>query len=65
MSEQFCDRLPRLAALSARILGWRPNDFWTATPAELAMSLADPDDPVAAPMGRDELNTLMERDSHG
>lgn len=26
----------RLAGLAGMLLGWRPRDFWNATPAELA-----------------------------
>ena len=26
----------RLAGAAAQLLGWRPDDFWDATPAELA-----------------------------
>lgn len=29
----------RLCGLAARQLGWRPRDFWAATPAELAAAL--------------------------
>ncbi|MFD2135267.1 phage tail assembly chaperone [Novosphingobium resinovorum] len=28
-----------LCGLSARTLGWRPAEFWAATPAELAAAL--------------------------
>lgn len=51
----------RLAGLSARALGWRPDDFWNATPAELAAILAPEADGNLAPLSRGELNTLMER----
>ena len=44
-------------ALAARLLGWRPADFWDATPAELAASLADRHDTAAAPLSRAELDT--------
>lgn len=53
-----------LAALAARALGWRPGEFWAATPAELATCLADPAAP-AATMDRTELNRLMERENDG
>lgn len=29
----------RLAGLAAQALGWRPDEFWAATPAELAAAL--------------------------
>jgi Phage tail assembly chaperone protein, TAC len=32
----FADTACRLAGLCAALLGWRPDEFWTATPAELA-----------------------------
>ena len=36
MSEaRFGDLALRLSALAARLLGWRPDHFWSATPAEL------------------------------
>ena len=53
----------RLSGLSARVLGWRPGEFWAATPAELAAMFEPPGD-AAAPLSRAELNALMERD-HG
>lgn len=36
----------RLGGMAAVILGWRPDDFWRATPAELESVLA-----VIAPPG--------------
>ncbi|WP_428678803.1 phage tail assembly chaperone [Sphingopyxis sp.] len=29
-----------LAGVTARVLGWRPDDFWMATPADVAAVLA-------------------------
>ncbi len=52
----------RLAGLTARLLGWRPDEFWAATPAELAAVLASDAAPASAPLGREELARLMERD---
>ncbi len=60
MSARFGPAALRLASLAARQLGWRPAEFWAATPAELAAALAPPDPPP--PVGRDELNRLMEQD---
>lgn len=51
----------RLAGLTARALGWRADDFWRATPAELAAILA-PADASAAPLTRADLARLMEHD---
>ncbi|WP_068094934.1 phage tail assembly chaperone [Novosphingobium rosa] len=54
-----------LAGLSARVLGWRPHEFWAATPAELAAVLAPEADPARAalaPLSRADLNRLMEQD---
>ncbi|WP_234024914.1 phage tail assembly chaperone [Tsuneonella amylolytica] len=53
-----------LSALAARALGWRPGEFWSATPAELAACLADPAAPPP-PLGRADLARLMEMDSGG
>lgn len=36
----FGEAAARLMALAALLLGWRPADFWAATPAELAAILA-------------------------
>jgi uncharacterized phage protein (TIGR02216 family) len=52
----------RLAGLAGRLLGWRPDEFWRATPAELAAILAPPSAAAARPLDRSELNRLMERD---
>lgn len=32
----FREGAARLAALAALSLGWRPDEFWSATPSELA-----------------------------
>jgi uncharacterized phage protein (TIGR02216 family) len=32
----FSDAARRLAGLAGALLGWRPDEFWRATPAELA-----------------------------
>jgi hypothetical protein len=33
---RFSESAARLAGLAGVLLGWRPADFWAATPAELA-----------------------------
>jgi hypothetical protein len=32
----FADTASRLAGLCGAVLGWRPDEFWAATPAELS-----------------------------
>jgi len=65
VSEAFAGCAVRLGGLVCRQLGWRPADFWAATPAEIAAiftaDTAPPDDGVS----RTELEHLMERDRHG
>jgi hypothetical protein len=63
--ERFADGARRLAGLVPRTLGWRPGEFWNATPAELAAILAPAEVLDGAPFGRTELTALMERDRHG
>ena len=36
----FSAAAARLAGLAGALLGWRPDEFWRATPAELAGILA-------------------------
>ena len=36
----FTTNATRLAGLAAAIAGWRPDEFWRATPAELETVLA-------------------------
>jgi Phage tail assembly chaperone protein, TAC len=36
----FSRAAARLAGIAGALLGWRPDEFWSATPAELAAVLA-------------------------
>ena len=36
VTELFSTSAARLAGLAGALLGWRPDEFWRATPAELA-----------------------------
>ncbi len=36
---EFAAAAARLAGLAGALLGWRPDEFWRATPAELAAVL--------------------------
>ena len=45
----FSDDAAKLAGLAGALLGWRPDEFWAATPAELAAILAALSPESAAP----------------
>lgn len=45
----FAEAARALAGLSAWVLGWRPDEFWKATPDELAASLNGPPPATPAP----------------
>lgn len=66
MMALFSEAAGRWCALAASLLGWRPGEFWSATPAELAMALGPPDDgaATASPPTRDMIARMMERDAH-
>jgi uncharacterized phage protein (TIGR02216 family) len=57
----FSEAAARLAGLAGALLGWRPDEFWRATPAELAAVLAALTGSEAAPLSRAELARLEER----
>lgn len=62
MSEaRFADSALRLCSLAARALGWRPADFWNATPAELAAILSPPGS-AGEGVSRGDLDRMMEHD---
>ncbi|PNU04649.1 phage tail assembly chaperone [Novosphingobium guangzhouense] len=57
-----------LCGLAARTLGWRPHDFWAATPAELAAALGLLSPGATSGFDRDALTSLMAKlreDDHG
>ncbi len=62
MSAAFGPGAVRLGGLMARLAGWRPGEFWGATPAEAAAVLAGwvEDDAAAAGVDRDALAAMME-----
>ena len=51
MSASFAAASGRLAGLAGAVLGWTPDTFWHATPAELAVVVAvlTGSDPGVAP----------------
>ncbi|AKH43482.1 putative phage protein (TIGR02216 family) [Altererythrobacter atlanticus] len=65
MSACFAAAALRLSGLASRQLGWRPDDFWSATPAELMAILAPPEGHRDAPLSRHEMQQLMERERNG
>jgi uncharacterized phage protein (TIGR02216 family) len=58
---RFAEAAGRLAGVAGWLLGWRPDEFWRATPAELAAVLGAARGEVAAGDGVDggELARLM------
>ena len=54
----FGERALVLSGLAARLLGWRPEEFWQATPAELAAVLQDE---MIETVAGDELRRLREQ----
>lgn len=56
----FADAAMRCWSTAAQLLGWRPNEFWKATPAELAASLR-PAEPIVDPVPTDLLAELRQR----
>ena len=57
----FSEAAGRLAGLAGALLGWRPDEFWRATPAELAAVLGALAGGDVAPVTGDELARLKER----
>jgi hypothetical protein len=45
------------------VLGWTPDTFWNATPAELLASLSPPT--ADTPPTRDQIVRMIERDDNG
>jgi uncharacterized phage protein (TIGR02216 family) len=61
MNDSFGLAAIRLYGSSARLLGWKPDEFWSATPAELAAALSLPGAPAS--LDRTYLNQMMELDN--
>lgn len=57
----FADAARRAAHLAAVLLGWRPVEFWAATPAELVTALGLDAAPAVAAADARMLRGLMER----
>jgi len=65
MTDRFTPAAGRLAGLAGRLLGWRPDEFWRSTPAELAAILAPAAEAAGgASMTTAELASLIAQDKH-
>jgi len=60
MSRLFGEAARRLAGTAAGLLGWTPETFWRATPAELMAALLPPGNEGEFPNKKD-IAALMER----
>jgi len=58
---RFSESAAGLAGLAGALLGWRPEEFWRATPAELGAVLGAMAGPRETPAERSDLERLMER----
>ena len=66
MTPTFTAGAVRLAGLVPRLLGWRPDDVWRATPAELAaIFAAEAETESGTPLSRTELDEMLEQDRDG
>lgn len=59
MNRSFGETAARAWQAAALALGWRPDDFWGATPVELAGALAPPD--ICDPPDKHRIDALIER----
>lgn len=60
MSATFAAAAARLAGVAGALLGWRPDEFWCATPTELAAVLEPMAGGGGAGASADDLARLME-----
>ena len=56
----FSEAARRLAGIAGAALGWRPDEFWRATPAELGAVLGAMAGEESAPARGEDLARLME-----
>ncbi len=59
--ERFSDSAVKLAGLAGALLGWRPDEFWRSTPAELGAVLGAMIGPEGEGVSRSDLGDLMQR----
>ena len=66
MSDTFAARAAALCGLAAHALGWRPAEFWAATPSELALSLGEATSAPDLPPTRTQIEQMMRKETgHG
>ncbi len=70
MTKDFRTSAAHCAGIVPTVLGWTPDQYWSATPAELtailsALSLAIPQNQAAEPLCRTQLEKLKETLSYG
>ncbi len=62
---RFGEAAARLAGQAALLIGWTPDTFWAATPAELAAIVLAAAPPSAGGIDLTTITAMMERDAHG
>jgi hypothetical protein len=62
MTETFAEAARALAQAACGRLGWSPDAFWAATPADLALTVEGLAGPAEAGLSRAEMTALMEQD---
>lgn len=60
MTQRFAAGALELAGVAGALLGWRPSEFWAATPAELAVIISALTPKNEVPAGADLLAELQE-----
>lgn len=60
MTASFGEAAAHLCGAASSLLGWRPNEFWESTPAELALALQPPA-AGAEPPDQDLITRLRKR----
>ena len=64
---EFAASAARLAGLAGALLGWRPDEFWKATPAELAtvfQAVIGEGEAVATPVDLERLTRMFPDQPH-
>jgi len=61
-AEPFGRQAARLAGVAGRELGWRPAEFWMATPAELRSILSSAASTGVAALSPQEFQHMLERE---